>query len=333
MTENASQAALKAISKMHEEEFAEMQTIATQFMWCSFYFYGTSYEPQSTDRFKYNDFRTDIEYQKFAAKYNAAYRYIFINTAGYVNGSDFENCCRRLVASVDSMTTLLPLDENGLKGVIRELAAIDYFGKTSAFQAYFNEVHSGKKSIINTLKQNYNNEYIQGLKDIQSFTMIPASEFSEYEGNFISSECSWAPQSIKKRYLEIKTTYEQHLQQLFNILLDSPDLTICYNNASVGNVNANNNKGDICQYVDINQVLACCGELLMNKAEEKDDEELLKKIYKEVPELVEQRMTELGYTKLKLIIIFALLIVLFIITCYNFVLSIKNYKSMKKLIV
>jgi hypothetical protein len=159
--------------------------------------------------------------------------------------------------------------------------------------------------------------------------MIPASDMAEYSGYFISSECSWAPQSIKQRYLDIKTTYEQSLQTLFNILLDSPDLTICYNNASVGNMNVNNNDGTVFRYVDLNQVLACCGEVLMNEALEKEDENLLDKIRQEVPELVEQKLEEYGYTKLKLIIIIILLVVLFMIAGFNLVVCLKNRKDIK----
>ena len=65
MTSNAAQAILKAINKMHEEEFNEMQTIATQFMWCSYYFYGMNLDTISTGKYKYknkqyNEFKFNI---------------------------------------------------------------------------------------------------------------------------------------------------------------------------------------------------------------------------------------------------------------------------------
>jgi hypothetical protein len=328
MTDNAAQAALKAISKMHDEEFNEMQTIATQFMWCSYYFYGTSYEPESKGKFQYNDFRKNEEYQKFASKYNAEQRYIFINNNGYVNLGDFETCCKSLVASVDSMSSLLALDNNAISNVMRQFAAIEYFGKTKVFKNYFNQVHHGTTEIYNTLKERYNTYYHQGYTDIQSFTMIPANEFADMKGGFICSECSWAPLSIKTRYLEIKTTYEKHLQELFNILLVSPDLTICYNNASVGNSSINNSS-NVSNYVDINQVLACASELLTNKAVSDGNDSLLIQIKEQVPELVEEKLEEYGYTKNKLLIIIIMLIVLFIFTVFSFGMHLVELKKIK----
>jgi hypothetical protein len=317
MTEGAAQAALKAISKMHDEEFNEMQTIATQFMWCSYYFYGTSYEPVSKGKFQYNDFRRNEEYQKFASKYNAELRYIFINNAGYVNLGDFESCCQRLVASVDTLTSLQALDLNALGNVMREFAAIEYFGKSKAFKNYFYEIHHGTKEVYNTLVERYNNYYHQGYTDIQAFTMIPASDFSDMQGGFICSECSWAPESIKQRYNHIKSNYEKHLQELYNILLDSPDLTICYNNASVGNSTINNSS-NVSNYVDINQVLQCASELLTNEALGSDNESLLLQIREQVPELLDAKLQEYGYTKNKLIIIIIMLVILFFMTVVSF---------------
>ena len=329
MTSNAAQAILKAINKMHEEEFNEMQTIATQFMWCSYYFYGMNLDTISTGKYKYCDFRSDEEYKKFAAKYNADRRYLYINNNGYVNAGDFEQCCKTLVATVDSMTSLNALNSIAMDNVIREIAAIEYFGKTSSFQSYFYEVHSGTKEIYRKLKEKFNNSYNQGYKDIQTFTMIPASEFKKYNAGVISSECSFAPESLKKRYNEIKSHYEDSLKQLYNIILDSPNLTICYNNATVGNTTVGTSN-QMYQYVNVNQVLSCAGELLGKQLEKNNNEEFLLQVKEIVPELVDKKLKELGNIKLKFIILFILIFILFIICLYNMGISIKSILDLKK---
>ena len=82
----------------------------------------------------------------------------------------------------------------------------------------------------------------------------------------INTKRSFGALSInsKNKYLELEKEYKAEVEKMYNLIKDVSQLTLCWNNATVGDtfVEGDNVNSD----VNINQFLNCCGDVIASEA-------------------------------------------------------------------
>ena len=292
-TENASMA-LNALNAISEQHFQQLQAIQTQFYWSCVFIYGddllheTKLVPENiTDpRHIYISNPKDESYLEFANKNNVKQQFIY-HYNSKLNCGDYCLICDEIAKKCD-----FPNHEvNDKKLIASYVGGLQFFGKYSLAKKYLGEVHKQNNSDISETFETIATLINEQIQLLEMNFKISMNDFKENNGYIISPTTSFCSKEIKEMYLSTKSEYEEEVNKVYDLIKNVPSLQICYNNASLNNVNSTN---DSINYVNIKQVVNCAGEVVSDSILNADsDEQILKLIDK-----IEQRPTKLEIIQL-----------------------------------
>jgi hypothetical protein len=343
---DSSLAALNAINKIADKRFSELQYIQQQFLWSTIYLPSDEVEKPTTNtaklmndpRFLYAGNKDNISYLQFVAKNNVEQQFIYTDDNGNLNNIDIVRACDEIINRVDFTKSKIKNDE---KYIMQLLAGIKYLNKWSMFTNKMSTIHNIKSSYLTILNQQINN-------GIQEYVNILARHFG-YSEKEISSKnmyiecpsCSFASSELKQQYSDTKKEYLQMLNELYEIIKQSPQLSVCYANAGGTEVSAGKNS-DV--YVNLRQVVNCAGDIVSNEVVngELSLAELAKEIKvvknsimskDDIIALIDSKIVEkMDEEKNKIQVgttLIIIIIVLFIFSFVSLILSTYNFKKIK----
>ena len=295
---NASAAALKAIDYISNQEFQQLEAIQKQFMWSCFYFYGFNVLEPAKTQFKGVDPRS-INYQDpsnttwldFAYKNQVDRKFIYINPGNMkAEQSDFIQTADKIIVACDLLTTKSDIGDTPF--IAAYIAGLLYLGKWDTFKKWTAQTYNVYESTLNKLKTTMDQRIKENLQLLATLTGYNSDELKSTNGGFFMPSASYATSSLKQLYIESKAQYEAKVKELFNIIKDTPSLTICYQNASVGDVEMGGE--DNLAYVKTNQILNCAGDLIAEEVTNDKNDEMLKLLEK-----IQQMSIELKDTNAK----------------------------------
>ena len=361
---DASAAALKAIDYISNQEFQQLEAIQKQFMWSCVYFYGFNVLEPAKTQFKGVDPRainkqdpSNTTWLDFAYKNQVDRKFIYVNPSGKVEMGDFVSVADKIVKASDMLTGKIEIVDADY--IAAYIAGLIYLGKWDSFKKFVAQGYNVYESTLNKLKTTMDERIKERLQLLVRSTGYTQDELKSSNGGFYKPAASYAPSSLKQEYIAKKGEYETKVKELFNIIKDTPSLTICYQNASIGNADVGGE--DNLVYVNTNQILNCAGDLIAEEVIEdnkSETEELLKKIQElsieiketneridgiitknDIIEMINEKIQTLGNEKLEQIevkqkvatwVIIAL-VILFIMSFIMFVFCIKNSAEIKKI--
>lgn len=270
MTEQAAAAALKAINAMTDAQFSEMQSIMTQFKWTTFYFVENNLFKARKDDFKYVDPRWAYESSKkdsspqtqwinFAVTYQPEHRFLYVDSE-YHSGN-FKEAALLVKSGVDQTSGKFLHEGNSQTVLGNMFGGIIYLSKWKNFLEYCGTVHGINENTIVRAKNIVSSVVDEQKAKIGAFVGMSDKDLKEINGGFFCEQASYCGPELKASYLNIKTEYEKKIKELYEIMRASPSLTVCFNEATTGDINATNNE-NMNVYTDITQVLNCAGDEL-----------------------------------------------------------------------
>jgi hypothetical protein len=208
----------------------------------------------------------------------------------------------------------------------------------------------------NTLETVYNidSEYVRSINNlinsgIKKYVQILGTHFgysmediAKHNMYIKCGSCSFASDTLKQQYLDTKDEYLKMLDELYEIVKQSPQLSVCYNNAG-GMTTVGEKNSEI--HVNLRQVINCAGDMITNDIEEGNItlDQLAKEIkvmknsilskddiLNMIDSKLNERMNELSSKIQASTGIIIVLIILFIFSMISIVLSIYNMRSVNR---
>ena len=357
---DASAAALKAIDYISNQEFQQLEAIQKQFMWSCFYFYGFNVLEPAKTQFKGVDPRainyqdsTNTTWLDFAYKNQVDRKFIYVDPSGHVSMGDFVIVSDKIVKACDLLNAKSDIADAAY--IAAYIAGLVYLGKWDNFKKFIAQGYNVYESTLNKLKTTMDERIKENLQLLTRATGYTQDELKSNNGGFYKPSASYANSSLKQEYIAKKSEYEAKVKELYNIIKNTPSLTICYQNASIGNADIGGE--DNLTYINTNQILNCAGDLIAEEVvESKHDEieELLKKIQElsieikdvdakitskeSILQMINDKVQTKGDEKIEqiqtgqqtAIWVIIVLIVLFILSFITLIFCIKNSTQIKK---
>lgn len=329
MSTNDASVALNALNKISEEHFQQLQAIQTQFYWSCVFIYGddllheTKSVPENiTDpRHIYVTNPKDESYLEFANKNNVKQQFIYYHNKK-LNCGDYCLICDEIAKKCD-----FPNHNVNDKGLVAAyVGGLQFFGKYNLSKKYLGEVHKQNNNDISETFESIATLINEQIQLLEMNFKISMNDFKENNGYVISPTTSFCSNELKEMYLSTKSEYENEVNKVYDLIKSVPSLQICYNNASLNNVNSTN---DSINYVNIKQVVNCAGEVVSDSILNSDsDEQMLKLIDKieqrptktEIIQLTDEKIQlkidELKKRNLIRTIIIIILLIIFVVIAY-----------------
>lgn len=280
----ASAAALKAIDYISNQEFQQLESIQKQFMWSCFYFYGFNVLEPAKTQFKGVDPRA-INYQDpenttwldFAYKNQVDRKFIYVDPTGKIGMGDFVSVADKIVKACDLINAKSNVDD--VEYIAAYISGLIYLGKWDQFKKFISQGYNVYESTLNKLKNTTDERIKEKIQMLTRSTGYTQDELKSNNGGFYKPSASYANSSLKQEYLSKKSEYEAKVKELFEIIKNTPSLTICYQNASMGDADIGGE--DNLVYINTNQILNCAGDLIaeeITESQNNETEEILKKL-------------------------------------------------------
>lgn len=343
---DSSLAALNAINKIADKRFSELQYIQQQFKWSTIYLPSDEVEKPTTNtsklmndpRFLYSGNKDNISYLQFVSKNNVEQQFIYVDDNGVLNNTNLIQACDDIVNRVDFTNSKIKNDEEYIMQII---AGIKYLNKWSLFTDKMNTIYNIKSNYLTILNQQINNGINKYINMLSRHFGYSEKEISSKNMYIECSVCSFASSELKQQYNDTKAEYLQMLNELYEIVKQSPQLSICYANAGGNEISAGKN-ADV--YINTRQIINCAGDMITedivngdlslaelakeikvmkNSIMSKDD--IIALIDSKIVEKMDEEKNNIQIGTTLLIII----IILFIFSLISLILSIYNYKKMK----
>lgn len=353
---NAARAAVDALNKANEARFTQLQEYNKMFKWTCFYFSGGDIADcckANTEKVQRvldprlsceMDIDKSLNWADFAVTYKVHQRFIY---PGYEplyqknNTDTVEFFPGSFISACEYIGTCFGLD----KGFYTEeqcarwtciLAGMVFLNKLDSFKDFALNVYGMNNDIIervtarsldsNTIDINVS-VYQKALTALQRYVGLNAAQLKEIHGGFYNKSCSFLDSDSKETYLKLQEEYKAEVEKMYNIIKNVGELTLCWNNATVGDTFV---EGDeVNSDVNINQFLNCCGEIIASdagilsdaatttEADIKSIKTALTNLAKRVTNIenTEELESKLTTLKIEIIVLIICIVVMFLMVC------------------
>lgn len=293
MSTEAAKAAANVINKANEDRFIQLQEYDKMFKWTCFYFSGSDI----ADCCKANtetiqrildprlacemDLEQSKDWADFSVTYKNYQRFIFPSYQPLLqesNTDEIDYFPGSFITACEFLNKSFGLDKGFFTPELRAewsciIAGMSYLNKIDGFKNFAINTYGIEKEIVlqttetalDTTNPRINLEvYRKALLYLQRYVGLSASKLKEIHGGFYNKKCSFLDSDTKNKYLELEKEYKAEVEKMYNLIKDISQLTLCWNNASVGDtfVEGDNVNTD----VNINQFLNCCGDVIASEA-------------------------------------------------------------------
>ena len=264
---DASMAAMNAIDKISDKRFQELQYVQQCFAWTCYYFQSDVLDKPTTNLSKlgadprniYVTDKSDMSFLKFAGQYVTALQFVYFGLNGNPENMDIDTACKTYVQTCDLSTAKLKQDEERTASI---LAGIKFLNKWNMFKQMLKEVYNIDYSTLEKTNSLYNQLIAKKLQLLESFFKVSAESIKSQNLYIICYASSYASTVLKDEYTKTKEEYLKMLNELYDIVKQSQQLTVCWNNASIQDVSAKN-EGIAC--VDLKQIVNCGNDVVADE--------------------------------------------------------------------
>jgi hypothetical protein len=294
----------------------------------------------------------DYSYLQFVAKNNVDQQFIYLDKNGTPNTMNINGACEEIVKRVEFANNITVKSDE--EYIIQLLAGLKYLNKWNMFKDRMKNVFNVDGGLVAKLGEKYDSEI---KKYLQTFARTFTFTEQQIKNQNIYIQCaraSFASKALKEEYSKTKEEYLDMLDELYQIVKASPQMTLCYNNAGPSQVASSE---DSTASYNLNQILNCAGEMVADdvskkivgtevdnvalakqiaelkeriKASNKQiKDEILNLIDEKIDAKIEEAMNKQAKTATIGVGMIIILIVLFIICISSLILSVYNFTHVK----
>ena len=264
---DTSMAAMNAIDKISEKKFQELQYVQQCFIWTCYYFNSDIIDKPTTDLTKlgadprniYYVDKKDDSFIKFVGQYNSIQQFIIIGDNLVPVNMDIIAACDEYIEKCDTSTGEIKYDESRIASIF---GGLKFLNKFDMFKKMMNEIYNTSEIVIEKTNKIINDLIHKNIQELERFFKVSKETIESKNSYIICYSTSYATPDLKQKYLETKEKYLKMLDELYEIIRNSPALSVCYNNACVQDVSAS--KAGVA-YVDVKQVVNCSGEVISDE--------------------------------------------------------------------
>ena len=254
--QTAAQEALKGLEIAKSIGLDKLLNIERQLKWCNYYMYGVDLNaigsnPSDPRRMftqtkveQCGDIPTAIctTYADFVSTYKPQFYFLYLKPTSnteYALNVLYVDQCEEIISN------LLSVDENNHE-IDCIMAGLNYFGKLD----YFNEVltnHNMNESYMSKIKKYTNTNKVEYVNMIENRTLLSKTLGIEHTyfkilGGYYFKQKSYVPTSLIEQYNEFNTKYQKELNDMMEILKNTPKLQLCWASAENKEINITNNE-------------------------------------------------------------------------------------------